>query len=198
MRKTCALAAEVTATTKRTCRRSPRLQGASPPPAAESSCEGAPSITHSATSSEAYSDSDTEIDDFSDGDGWLSSGEGAAKVALYASHIDLGPACEVGANSRILRSFNREEEEPVDELDTGPDNEAYPDSKCDLSQTDSEPATSGDFSFGSSIELNADSDSEADSIFEDIHRLRKEGPARPRHSDRTKELWRRESDFWEV
>lgn len=39
--------------------------------------------------------------------------------------------------------------------------------------------------------------SEADAILKRIAHHRKQGPAKPRHSDRTKELWKMESKFWE-
>ncbi|KAL5404076.1 hypothetical protein PMIN04_012660 [Paraphaeosphaeria minitans] len=39
--------------------------------------------------------------------------------------------------------------------------------------------------------------SEADAILKRIAYHQKQGPAKPRHSDKTKELWKAESEFWE-
>ena len=46
---------------------------------------------------------------------------------------------------------------------------------------------------GSDTEL----DSEGEEIMKDITELDAEGPAKPRHSNRTVALWKREAEFWE-
>ena len=40
-------------------------------------------------------------------------------------------------------------------------------------------------------------DSEGEEIMKDITELDAEGPAKPRHSNRTVALWKREAEFWE-
>jgi hypothetical protein len=74
-----------------------------------------------------------------------------------------------------------------------PDTEAEADTDTDI-----EPADTGeDTSLVLEQESDAELDSEAEEILNDIARFKAEGPAKPNHTDHTKKLWRREGDFWE-
>jgi hypothetical protein len=103
---------------------------------------------------------------------------------------------------------------PEVDLDSDSDSESYADPDTDpdtLSDIDSEQEDLGinpheelgtkqdtrrDLEVSSNAELDAAPDSEAEEILGNISRFREEGPARPKHTDQTKKLWRTESGFW--
>jgi hypothetical protein len=76
---------------------------------------------------------------------------------------------------------------------SNPDTEAEEDTDTDI-----EPADTGkDTSLVLEHESDAELDSEAEAILNDIARFKAEGPAKPNHTNHTKKLWRREGGFWE-
>jgi hypothetical protein len=66
-----------------------------------------------------------------------------------------------------------------------PDTEGEEDTDTDIEQADT------------GKESDAELDSEAEAILNDIARFKAEGPAKPNHTNHTKKLWRREGGFWE-
>lgn len=73
------------------------------------------------------------------------------------------------------------------------------------SDSDSEAGSLSDYSAHSDSEdevvrrsgSDTELDSEGEEIMKDITELDAEGPAKPRHSNRTVALWKREAEFWE-
>ncbi|KAF2448816.1 hypothetical protein P171DRAFT_518269 [Karstenula rhodostoma CBS 690.94] len=63
-------------------------------------------------------------------------------------------------------------------------------------ETDSSRDSGIDLDVGRDGERAAPPGSQADAILKRIAYHQKQGPAKPRHSDRTKELWKTESKFW--
>lgn len=83
--------------------------------------------------------------------------------------------------------------------DSSSDSNSYSDSDTDLdtlSDTNTEPIAGRDLDISSYEESDAEPDSEAGEILGDISRFRKEGPAKPKHTPQTTQLWKTESGFW--
>lgn len=87
-------------------------------------------------------------------------------------------------------------------LESDSDGDVYSESDTNTEPDAEEPGGSGDTdeSVRSDLKsvtyLDAELDSEAEAIMRDIAQFREDGPAKPKHTDRTTKLWMTESKFW--